>query len=245
MGAAGGSRFRRRRVGLRPVRGGHAASDASSIEEELRLRPVFIGVAGGTGSGKTTVARAIAERVPKATVAVIEQDSYYKDQRDIPLEERAKVNYDHPSAFDTPLLVAHLERLAVGQPIEKPVYNFSLHTRENYTERIEPRDIIIVEGLLVLWEASIRELLDIKLFVDTDADVRVLRRLERDIRERGRTLESVISQYLSSVRPMHLEFVEPSKRYADVIIPEGGHNEVAIDMIATKVAALLAERRKK
>jgi len=189
------------------------------------------------------VARAIVERVPRATVAVIEQDSYYKDQRDIPLEERLKVNYDHPSAFDTPLLVEHLKKLAAGQPIDKPVYNYTLHTREDYTERVEPRDIIIVEGLLVLWESSIRELLDIKLFVDCDADVRVLRRLERDIRERGRTLESVIRQYLTSVRPMHLEFVEPSKRYADVIIPEGGHNEVAIDMIATKVASLLRARQ--
>jgi len=207
------------------------------------LKPVFIGIAGGTGSGKTTVARAIVERVPRATVAVIEQDSYYKDQRDIPLEERLKVNYDHPSAFDTPLLVEHLKKLAAGQPIDKPVYNYTLHTREDYTERVEPRDIIIVEGLLVLWESSIRELLDIKLFVDCDADVRVLRRLERDIRERGRTLESVIRQYLTSVRPMHLEFVEPSKRYADVIIPEGGHNEVAIDMIATKVASLLRARQ--
>ena len=207
------------------------------------MRPVFIGIAGGTGSGKTTVTRAIVERVSEATVAVIEQDSYYKDQKDVPLEERAKVNYDHPSAFDTPLLVRHLQQLAQGQAIEKPIYNFALHTREDYTERVEPKDIVIVEGLLVLWEAPIRELLDIKLFVDCDADVRVLRRLERDIQLRGRTLESVISQYLNSVRPMHLEFVEPSKRYADVIIPEGGHNEVAIDMIATKVAALLEERR--
>lgn len=213
------------------------------VGEERALKPVFIGIAGGTGSGKTTVAREIVERVPKATVALIEQDSYYKDQRDVPLEERRKVNYDHPSAFDTPLLVEHLQKLAAGKAIEKPVYNYSLHTREDYTERVEPRDIIIVEGLLVLWEASIRELLDIKLFVDCDADVRVLRRLERDIRERGRSLESVISQYLNSVRPMHLEFVEPSKRYADVIIPEGGHNEVAIDMIATKVASLLRTRR--
>lgn len=214
------------------------------IKEALGLKPVLIGVAGGTGSGKTTVARAVAQRVSKATVAVIEQDAYYKDQSHIPLEERARVNYDHPSAFDTPLLVAHLKQLAAGEAIEKPVYNFTLHTREDYTRRIEPSDIIIIEGLLVLWEASIRELLDIKLFVDTDADVRVLRRLQRDIRERGRTLESVIEQYLSSVRPMHLEFVEPSKRYADVIIPEGGYNEVAIDMVATKVAAVLEERRK-
>lgn len=208
------------------------------------MRPMFIGIAGGTGSGKTTVTRAIVERVSEATVAVIEMDSYYKDQRDVPLEERAKVNYDHPSAFDTALLVQHLKQLAAGQPIEKPIYNFALHTREDRFERVVPRDIVIVEGLLVLWEAPVRDLLDIKIFVDTDADVRVLRRLMRDIKQRGRTLESVVEQYLESVRPMHLEFVEPSKRYADVIIPEGGHNEVAIDMVATKVAALLEERQR-
>lgn len=223
---------------------GGAVPNGSSERGARVVRPVFIGIAGGTGSGKTTVTRAIVERVSEATVAVIEQDSYYKDQRDVPLEERAKVNYDHPSAFDTPLLVEHLEQLAAGEPIEKPIYNFSLHTREDFSERVVPRDIVIVEGLLVLWEAPVRELLDIKLFVDCDADVRVLRRLTRDIHKRGRTLESVITQYLESVRPMHLEFVEPSKRYADVIIPEGGHNEVAIDMIATKVAALLEERQR-
>lgn len=207
------------------------------------MRPVFIGIAGGTGSGKTTVLRAIVNRVEKATVAVIEQDAYYKDQADVSFDEREKVNYDHPSAFDTDLLIEHLRTLRAGRAIEKPVYNYSRHTRDSRSIRVEPRDIVIIEGLLVLWEARIRELLDIKLFVDCDADVRVLRRVMRDIRRRGRTLESVVGQYLESVRPMHLEFVEPSKRYADMIIPEGGHNEVAIDMIATKVAATLSERR--
>lgn len=209
------------------------------------MRPVFIGIAGGTGSGKTTVMRAIVNRVAKATVAVLEQDSYYKDQSNISFDERVKVNYDHPAAFDTDLLVEHLRRLAAGKAVDKPVYNFATHTREPKTIPLAPRDIVIVEGLLVLWEARIRELLDIKVFVDCDADVRVLRRLMRDIRQRGRTLDSVVSQYLDSVRPMHLEFVEPSKRYADIIIPEGGHNEVAIDMIATKVAATLNGRQRR
>jgi len=161
----------------------------------------------------------------------------------MPFEERLRINYAHPAAFDTPLLVAHLDRLAAGQPIEKPVYNYKTHTRDPRTVPVEPKDIVVVEGILILWEPEIRRRLDIKLFVDCDADVRVLRRLERDIRERGRTLESVIQQYLASVRPMHLEFVEPSKRYADIIIPEGGFNEVAIDMIVTKIAAALRERR--
>ena len=206
------------------------------------MRPVFIGIAGGSGSGKTTVTRAIVSRVPEATVAVIEQDSYYKDQNWLPFEERLKINYDHPAAFDTPLLVSHLDQLAAGQPIEKPVYNYKTHTRETYTVRVEPKDIIVLEGLLILWEPDIRRRLDIKIYVDCDADVRVLRRLERDIRERGRSMESVIRQYLESVRPMHLEFVEPSKRYADIIIPEGGFNEVAVDMVATKLAATLRDR---
>src|SRR5690606_34624583 len=218
-------------------------SAAAPKERERHMRPIFIGIAGGTGSGKTTVTRAIVSRVPEATVAVIEQDAYYRDQSDMPFEERLRINYDHPAAFDTPLLVAHLDRLAAGQPIEKPVYNYKTHTRDPRTVPVEPKDIVVVEGILILWEPEIRRRLDIKLFVDCDADVRVLRRLERDIRERGRTLESVIQQYLASVRPMHLEFVEPSKRYADIIIPEGGFNEVAIDMIVTKIAAALRERR--
>lgn len=206
------------------------------------MRPVFIGIAGGTGSGKTTVAQAILRRVPRARAALIEQDAYYKDQSHLPLEERRRINYDHPSAFDTELLVEHLDRLAAGQSIEKPVYDFATYTRTPLTVRVDPVDIIIVEGILVLEDPRLRERLDIKLFVDTDADVRVLRRLMRDIKERGRTVESVVEQYLQTVRPMHLQFVEPTKRYADLIIPEGGLNEVAIDVLAGKIRAILDER---
>ncbi|MBE3597427.1 MAG: uridine kinase [Limnochordaceae bacterium] len=206
-------------------------------------RPVFIGIAGGTGSGKTTVARAILARVPRARAVLLEQDAYYKDQSHLPLDERRRVNYDHPAAFDTDLLVAHLDELAAGRPIEKPLYDFTTYTRTGATVRVAPADIVIVEGILVLEDARVRERLDIKLFVDTDADVRVLRRLLRDIQERGRTLESVVSQYLETVRPMHLQFVEPTRRYADLIIPEGGLNEVAIDVLVSKVQAVLAQRR--
>jgi len=206
------------------------------------VQPVFIGIAGGSGSGKTTVAQAILSRVPRARAALIEQDAYYKDQSHLPLEERRRINYDHPSAFDTDLLVAHLDRLAAGHSIDKPVYDFATYTRTGRTIRVDPVDIIIVEGILVLEDPRVRERLDIKIFVDTDADVRVLRRLMRDIAQRGRTLESVVRQYLETVRPMHLQFVEPTKRYADLIIPEGGLNEVAIDVLASKVRAILAER---
>lgn len=206
------------------------------------VRPVFIGIAGGTGSGKTTVAQAILQRVPRARATLLEQDSYYRDQSHLTLEQRRRVNYDHPSAFDTELLVDHLDRLARGESIEKPVYDFATYTRTALTVRVEPTDIVIVEGILVLEDPRVRQRLDIKLFVDTDADVRVLRRLMRDIKERGRTLESVVEQYLETVRPMHLQFVEPTRRYADLIIPEGGLNEVAIDVLASKVRAILAER---
>ncbi|HEY8497616.1 MAG TPA: uridine kinase [Limnochordales bacterium] len=206
------------------------------------MQPVFIGIAGGTASGKTTVARAILSRVPSARAALIEQDAYYKDQSHLPLEQRRLVNYDHPSAFDNDLLVAHLDALAAGRSIEKPVYDFTTYTRTGRTVRVDPVDIVIVEGILVLEDPRLRERLDIKIFVDTDADVRVLRRLMRDIRERGRTLESVVRQYLETVRPMHLQFVEPTRRYADLIVPEGGLNQVAIDVLASKVRAILAER---
>lgn len=205
-------------------------------------RPVFIGVAGGTGSGKTTVTQAILSRLPGESVALIEQDSYYRDLSHLPFSERVKTNFDHPDAFETELLVEHLDRLSRGETIQKPLYDFVTHTRRKETVAVEPRDIIVVEGILVLEDKRLRDRLDIKLFVDTDADVRILRRMVRDINERGRTMESVINQYLSVVRPMHLQFVEPSKRYADIIIPEGGENKVAIDIIAAKISAILRER---
>jgi len=196
-------------------------------EGSARRRPIIIGVAGGTGSGKTTVAQVILERVGRDRIAYIQHDSYYRDQSHLPPEERAKVNYDHPNSLESDLLVRHLQMLQAGQPVEVPVYDFTTHTRTNRTYRVEPRRVILVEGILIFAEKALRDMFDIKIYVDTDADIRFIRRLQRDIAERGRTMESVIEQYLSTVRPMHLEFVEPSKRYADVIIPEGGFNEVA------------------
>ncbi|MCX7625395.1 MAG: uridine kinase [Candidatus Sumerlaeaceae bacterium] len=202
------------------------------------MKRMLLGIAGGSGSGKTLVARSIGEAVGKQVV-VIGQDSYYLDRSDLPFEERAKINYDHPDAFDTPLLVEHLTRLRDGFPIDMPIYNYAMHARLTETIRVEPAPIIIVEGILVLAIAAIRQLLDVKVFVDTDADVRFIRRLTRDVKERGRSLQSVIDQYLDVVRIMHLEFVEPSKRYADIIVPEGGYNKVAIDFIVTKLKTLL------
>lgn len=202
------------------------------------MKPVVIGVAGGTGSGKTTVARKLVEQFAESVV-YLEQDSYYKDQSHLSLEERKKTNYDHPLAFDNELLIDHLHKLLNYQPIDKPVYDYTLHTRSKETIRLTPKDVIILEGILVLEDKRLRDLMDIKIFVDTDADVRILRRIERDIKERGRTLESVIDQYLRVVRPMHLQFVEPSKRYADIIIPEGGHNQVAINLLINQIRTYL------
>lgn len=202
------------------------------------MAPVVIGIAGGTGSGKSTLVRRIVEHLP-GRVAVLPQDAYYLDRRDLPFEERARLNYDHPLAFDTPLLVRHLQELRRGKPIRRPVYDFTQHLRDRRTVRVEPRDVIVVEGILVLADEALRPLLDIKIFVDTDADVRILRRLVRDIEKRGRTLESVISQYLDTVKPMHEQFVEPSKRYADLIIPEGGFNRVAVDVLLARIRAAL------
>lgn len=196
---------------------------------------IIIGIAGGTGSGKTTVSSRIADVVGSERIVVIPQDMYYRDQSHLPMEERAKINYDHPSAFDTPLLVEHLKTLKSGRPIDRPTYDFVTHTRSNRTVRVEPRDVIIVEGILVLHYPELRELMDIKIYVDTPDDIRFIRRLQRDTRERGRTIESVIEQYLSTVRPMHMEFVEPSKQFADVIIPEGGYNQIAIEMVVSTI----------
>ncbi|GLC88515.1 uridine kinase [Lysinibacillus piscis] len=202
-------------------------------------RPVVIGIAGGSCSGKTSVTRAIYEVFREHSVVVIEQDYYYKNQSHLTFEERLQTNYDHPLAFDNDLLSEHINTLLARQPIDKPVYDYVHHTRAQEVIRVEPVDVIIVEGMLVLEDAELRDLMDIKLFVDTDADLRIIRRLQRDIKERGRTTESVIEQYLTTVRPMHNLFIEPTKRYADIIVPEGGDNEVAIDLMVTKIKTIL------
>ncbi|MBS5922473.1 MAG: uridine kinase, partial [Clostridium perfringens] len=194
-------------------------------------RPIFIGITGGTGSGKSTIAKEIYRQFGEDCIAMIEQDSYYKDQSHLSMEDRVKTNYDHPNAFDNNLLVSHLESLLNGHSIQKPSYDFSIHNRIEDTTKVEPKEIVIVEGILILEDPRIRELLDIKIYVDTDADVRIIRRMVRDINERGRTIESVINQYLNVVKPMHNQFTEPTKKFADLIIPEGGHNKVAIDII--------------
>lgn len=202
-------------------------------------RPILIGITGGTGSGKSTVSRQILKRNGEENVVIIEQDSYYKDQSHLTFDERVKRNYDHPLAFDNQLLLKHLKTLLNNKPIEKPIYDFEQHTRKNETVTVYPRRIIILEGILILYDEEIRNLCDIKIFVDTDSDVRVIRRIKRDIKERGRSLDSVIEQYMNTVRPAHLQFVEPTKKYADIIIPEGGYNEVAIDIIAAKINSIL------
>ncbi|RME08692.1 MAG: uridine kinase [Anaerolineae bacterium] len=203
-------------------------------------RPIVIGIAGGSGSGKTTVARSILERVGEKHIAYLPHDAYYKDLSHLPENQRAQINFDHPDSLDTPLLIQHIKQLQRGQPVEVPVYDFTTHSRTAQSTRVEPQKVILVEGILIFAEAALRQLFDVKIFVDTDADLRFIRRLQRDIHERGRTLDNVIHQYLSTVRPMHLEFVEPSKRYADVIIPEGGFNTVAMDMVVTRIERLLS-----
>ncbi|MDN5353148.1 MAG: uridine kinase, partial [Clostridiales bacterium] len=204
-------------------------------------KPIVIGIAGGTGSGKSTVARAIFKSLPDENILIIEQDAYYRDQSELTFSERVKTNYDHPLAFDTALLIEHVEKLKRFEPIEKPIYNFSNHNREKDTIHVEPRDIIVLEGIMILEDLRLREQMDIKIFVDTDADVRIIRRITRDIQERGRTLESVIDQYLTTVKPAHDQFIEPTKKYADIIIPEGGYNKVAIDIMTTKVMSIIRE----
>lgn len=206
---------------------------------KMMNKPLLIGITGGTGSGKSTVAKSICESLPKQNVVIIEQDSYYKDQSHLTPEERIKTNYDHPFAFDTELLISHLKILIDNKPIEKPLYDFTVHNRRKETQKIEPKDVIILEGILVLDSPEIRKLLDIKIFVDTDADVRIIRRVVRDMKERGRSLDSVIKQYMDVVKPMHNEFIEPTKRYADIIIPEGGYNKVAIDIMVAKIKSIL------
>jgi len=201
--------------------------------------PLVIGIAGGSGSGKTTVAQEILQRVGPARIAFLQHDSYYKDLSGLPPTQRAQVNFDHPNSLETDLLTHHIAALRDGKAVEVPIYNFSTHSRTDRTFTVQPRGVILVEGILIFTEAALREMFDVKIFVDTDSDIRFIRRLERDLAERGRTTESVIKQYQSTVRPMHMEFVEPSKRYADVIIPEGGFNTAALDMVVARIESLL------
>ena len=201
--------------------------------------PLVIGIAGGSGSGKTTVAQEILNRVGADRIAYLQHDSYYKDLSGLPPTLRQEVNFDHPHSLETELLIKHIESLRDLQPVEVPIYDFSTHSRTSQTFTVSPRGVILVEGILIFTEPDLRKLFDVKIFVDTDSDLRFIRRLHRDITERGRTTESVIKQYQSTVRPMHLEFVEPSKRYADIIIPEGGHNTAALDMVVARIELLL------
>jgi len=201
--------------------------------------PLVIGIAGGSGSGKTTVAQEILQRVGPDRIAYIQHDSYYKDLTGLPPTQRAEVNFDHPNSLETELLTTHIEDLRDGKTIEVPIYNFATHSRTEKTFKVNSRGVIIVEGILIFAASDLRSLFDLKLFVDTDADIRLIRRLIRDTTERGRTVETVIKQYQATVRPMHLEFVEPSKRYADVIIPEGGFNTAALDMVVARIESLL------
>lgn len=203
------------------------------------MKCLIVGIAGGSGSGKTTVAKNIMKALPDDSAVLIEFDSYYKDRSDLSFEERRRLNYDHPDSLETELLREHLKRLKQGLPIEKPVYDFVTHSRKKETVTVNPAPIIIVEGILLFAIPELREMFDIKIFVDTDSDIRLIRRIQRDIEERGRSLESVIEQYYSTVRPMHLEFVEPSKRWADIIIPEGGYNPIALELIIERLKRFL------
>ncbi|MCB4991025.1 uridine kinase [Streptococcus mutans] len=207
----------------------------------MRKKPIIIGVTGGSGSGKTSVSRAILANFPNAKIAMIEHDSYYKDQSHLTFEERVTTNYDHPLAFETDLLINHLKELIADRPVDIPIYDYTQHTRSEKSYRQEPQDVFIVEGILVLEDQRLRDLMDIKLFVDTDDDIRIIRRIKRDMQERGRSLDSIIEQYTRVVKPMYYQFIEPTKRYADIVVPEGVSNLVAIDLINTKVASILNE----
>jgi uridine kinase len=204
---------------------------------------IVFGVAGGTASGKTTVASSILDAVGASQVAYLAHDAYYKDMGHLPLEERAQLNYDHPDSLETDLLVKHVQKLLNGKPIDVPIYDFTQHRRTERTSLVSPCPIILIEGILIFTHRRLRELMDIKVYVDTDPDVRFIRRMTRDMNERGRSLESIVTQYLKTVRPMHLEFVEPSKRYADVIIPRGGMNQVALDMVVSRLVELLRQQQ--
>ncbi|MBE2238580.1 MAG: uridine kinase [Caldilineaceae bacterium] len=211
------------------------------IQGGAEPRAFVIGVAGGTGSGKTTVSRRIWETVGRERIAYLQHDNYYKDQSHLTSEERARTNYDHPDSLETSLMVRHLRELRAGRPVDIPVYDFTVGNRSKETLRVNPAKVILVEGILIFAEPDLCELMDMRIFVDTDADIRFIRRLRRDIVERSRSLESVVKQYLGTVRPMHLEFVEPSKRYADIIVPQGGDNRVAMEMIVSRIQALLSD----
>jgi len=205
---------------------------------------LVIGIAGGTGSGKTTVANEILYRVGSEIVSYVPHDAYYKDLVDLPPNQKIQINYDHPNSLDTPLMTEHIKKLIAGEAIDLPTYDFTTHSRTEKTIHIQPNPVILVEGILIFTDPVLRELCDVKIFVDTDADIRLIRRIRRDINERGRTIESVLSQYENTVRPMHLEFVEPAKRYADIIIPEGGHNQVALDMVIARIETMVRQIKK-
>jgi uridine kinase len=204
------------------------------------MKPLIIGIAGGSGSGKSTVARNVAQALHAESVAFIDMDAYYRDHAHLPLADRRKVNWDHPDAFDWELLVGQLERLQAGEAIEKPVYDFVSHTRSSRTVVVPPAQVVVIDGILLFSEAPVRDLCDVKVFVDADADIRLIRRIRRDIKKRGRPIDEILEQYLTTVQPMHLQFVEPSKRYADVIVPRGGHNAIAIEMIVAKIQRRIA-----
>ncbi|MGO4961145.1 uridine kinase [Jeotgalibaca porci] len=210
-------------------------------EADTVKKPIVIGVTGGSGSGKTSVSRAIFEKFSDLSILLLEQDYYYKDQSHLPFSERLKTNYDHPFAFDNDRFIEDLESLIAWKEIDQPVYDYAEHTRSAQTIHREPKDVIIVEGILILEDERLRNLMDIKVYVDTDDDIRIIRRIKRDIEERGRTLDSVIEQYLNVVKPMHHQFIEPTKKFADIIIPEGGKNQVAIDLMTTKIASILID----
>lgn len=208
----------------------------------MGVRPVVLGVAGGSGSGKSTVVRAVGRELEEGTTCVLHHDAYYRDLSHLPFEDRVGVNFDHPDSLETELMVEHVRRLLAGVEVEVPTYDFATHTRAAATERRTPTPVVILDGILVLADPRLREVMDLKVFVDTEADLRLIRRIRRDVIRRGRTADSVIAQYEATVRPMHLEFVEPSKRWADLVVPEGGYNRVAVDLVMARLRTLLAER---